>query len=196
MQGKAVRVEFIIRRVFVIWHQEQSMLRSARENGPAALVPLAWLVVAAAHLGAVSPQALTIAHGVMSTLLAVFALLSWREMSTGALRGWRTIIVAGFGVTLLGLVGLTSGPDALLGVSLFGWMVLPAIGFAYTGRLIANTDAGGASHYTLAAVLTVAGTVVYAGGSLTGSVTAALLVGLGLVGVGQTIGIADATLRP
>lgn len=171
------------------------MLQAARENGPAALVPLAWTVIAGAHIGAVSTRSLIIAHGVMSVLLATFAVLSWREMSSGALRGWRQIIAVGFFVTLAGFVGLRGEFESLVGVSLFGWMLLPVVGFVHTGQLIAAAGAGEARRYHLAAVITGLGTVVYLAGTLSGWTRPTLLVGLGLVAVGQTIGIVDASLR-
>lgn len=171
------------------------MLQAARENGPAALVPLAWIVIAGAHIGAVSTRSLLIAHGVMSVLLAAFAVLSWREMSSGALRGWRRIIAVGFFVTLAGFVGLRGEIASFVRASLFGWMLLPAVGFVYTGRLITAAGAGGARRYHLAAAITGLGTVVYLAGNLSGWTRLTLLVGLGLVAVGQTIGIVDASLR-
>lgn len=112
------------------------MFGRLRATGPVVLVPLAWSFVFAAHLGRTSMHALVVAHVVMATLLALFALTSWGEMAEGALRVWRTVIAVGFFVTLSGLVGLAATPDIapLLGVAVVGWMVLPAVGLLFTGR--------------------------------------------------------------
>ena len=168
------------------------MLRPLRENGPALLVPAAWIVVVATVLGVVSTHALFVAHVVMSALLVAFVAASWRDMSAGVLRTWKLVILAGTPVTLAGVAGFlalgeTAGvpPDALLAVSLFGWALLPAIGFASTARRV---EAGGRI-YAVGAVCCVAGAV---GVAVASSATA---VALALVGAGQTAGILDATLR-
>ncbi|CCC41047.1 hypothetical protein [Haloquadratum walsbyi] len=166
------------------------MLQRFRANGPALLVPLAWIVVGAAHAEYVSLEALTIAHGVMAVILAGFVLLSWSDMRSGALRTWWIIVAIGFVITLSGLIGLLSTPlnRGLLRVSLSGWMLLPAIGFIDTGRR------SGAVPLTTfgAAVISVAGTVLY---FISGSEMVLIFAGLALVGVGQTIGIVDAVIR-
>ncbi|WP_435094932.1 hypothetical protein [Halorubrum sp. N11] len=170
------------------------MFRSLRENGPALLVPAAWLVVVATLLGLVSTHALFVAHVVMSVLLVAFVAASWRDMSDGVLRTWKLVILAGTPVTLAGVAGflalagaLDVPPDALLALSLFGWALLPAIGFASTGRRV---DAGGRI-YDIGAVCCVAGAV---GVAVAPSVTWTA-VAIAVVGAGQTAGILDATLR-
>ncbi|KDS90869.2 hypothetical protein FK85_09085 [Halorubrum saccharovorum] len=171
-----------------------AVFRSLRENGPALLVPAAWLVAAATVLGAVSTHALFVAHVVMSALLVAFVVASWREMGSGVLRAWKLVIVAGTPVTLAGVAGFlalggTLGlrPDALLAVSLYGWVLLPAAGFAYTGRRVE----AGVRIYDLGAACCVAGAV---GVALAPSSTWTA-VALAVVGAGQTVGILDATLR-
>ena len=72
------------------------MFQRVRANGPALLVPLAWVVVGAAHAEYVSFQALTIAHGVMAIILAGFVVFSWSDMRSGALRTWWIIVAIGF----------------------------------------------------------------------------------------------------
>ena len=170
------------------------MFRPLRENGPALLVPAAWLVAAATALGVVSTHALFVAHVVMSVLLVAFVAASWREMGAGALRTWKLVIVAGTPVTLAGVAGFLAlggaldGPsDALLAVSLYGWALLPAVGFAYTRRRVE----AGARVYDLGAVCCAAGAV---GVALAPSATWTAAA-LALVGAGQTGGILDATLR-
>ncbi|GAB3320717.1 hypothetical protein EI982_13435 [Haloplanus rallus] len=161
------------------------MFRRLRETGPGLLVPLAWIVVAGAHADLVSAHAMFVAHVVMAALLATFAITGWSEMSTGVLRTWRTIVVVGFAATVLGVAGFVTGRDPLLAVSLYAWMGLPALGLLHTGRAIDGPAPAYLGGGTVAAV----GAVVYAAApSLT-------LVGVALVGLGQTAGIADAVLR-
>lgn len=169
------------------------VFRSLRENGPALLVPAAWTVVAATALDVVSTRALFVAHVVMSALLVAFVIASWRDMASGVLRAWKLVILAGVPATLAGLAGFLAlgGADTLspplLAVSLFGWMLLPAAGSAYTARRVE----AGSRIYDAGAACCVAGAVAVA---LAPSATWTA-VGLGLVGAGQTAGILDATLR-
>lgn len=162
------------------------MFRTLRANGPALLVPLAWAFVTAAHVELVTTRTLLVAHVVMAVLLLAFAALSWSEMTDGALLAWRRVIVVGFLVTLAGTVGLaTSTPVVpLLWVAVVGWMVLPAAGLLYTGRLVTTFPrvylVGGACSALGAVAYLLAPVVV--GIPLT-------LAGLALVGVGQTAGI-------
>ncbi len=158
------------------------MYRRALEVGPAALVPLAWAFTVGLHRGVFGTRSLRIAHGVMTVLLVVFAALGWREMTDGVLAIWLGVILLGIPLTAAGLAGASSANPALLAVSLYGWMVLPALGLVYTGLQ------PGAS------------TVVYGGGGAL-SLLGAVLYGAGLgpatlglaaVGVGQTAGIVQA----
>lgn len=153
------------------------------ENGPVVLVPAAWTVAGAAHAGRVETETLLIAHVVMATLIAVFAAVSWSEMSEGVLRVWRAVLVAGFFVTLSGVVGLSASPSGSIpaAVSLYGWFGLPAAGFVYTAR---EVDAG--APYAAGALLCAAGAAVY---------VTAPVAGVAVVGAGQTVGIADAAYR-
>ncbi|WP_178915135.1 hypothetical protein [Natronomonas gomsonensis] len=168
------------------------MFRNARETGPVVLVPLAWAFVTAAHIGIVDSYTLFVAHVVMSVLLAAFAVTSWREMSEGVLWAWRTVIAVGFLITVAGTVGFRVEESArvLFSVALYGWMLLPAAGFVYTGRRVQE----GAWIYFGGAVLCGLGAVGYALGVATGT-DPALAASLALVGVGQTAGIADAVYR-
>lgn len=163
------------------------MFRPLRENGPAFLVPAAWTVAAAATLGAVSTHALFVAHVVMSALLVAFVAASRGEMSTGVLRAWRTVIVAGTPVTIAGVAGFALGVDALLAVALYGWILLPAAGFLHTARRVR----AGAWVYAVGIACCLLGVA----GLLLASTAEATAAALGLVGVGQTAGILDATLR-
>lgn len=166
------------------------MFRTVRDAGPTVLVPLAWLVVASAHRGVVSETAVFVAHLVMAGFITAFAVTGWSEMETGALRGWRAVLVVGLFVTLAGVAGFVFSLQPLLGLSLVGWMVLPAAGLLYTGYLF--TDAR--SVYYSSGVLSTVGAAVYVV-SLADTGPVLSLVGIALVGLGQTIGIVDASIR-
>jgi hypothetical protein len=169
------------------------VFRSIRANGPALLVPAAWLVVAATTLGVASTHALFVAHVVMSALLVAFVVASRRDMATGVLRAWKLVILAGTPVTLAGVAGFLAlggpalPPNALLAVSLFGWALLPAAGFVYTGRRVE----AGARIYDAGAACCVLGAVAIAAAPAAAWTAA----GIAVVGAGQTAGILDATLR-
>ena len=155
-------------------------------------MPAAWTLVTLAHLGSVERQPLLIAHVVMSVILVAFVTLSWRDMASGVLRAWRTVILAGIPVTLAGTASflLDPGPTtttALQTVAVVGWMTLPAWGLYVTGR--ETPPAGRPRVYTAGAVVSALGAVVYLAGSALGGVLAAWVAGLLLVGVGQTAGI-------
>ncbi|MFC5278278.1 hypothetical protein ACFPM1_05810 [Halorubrum rubrum] len=169
------------------------VFRTLRENGPSILVPAAWLVTASAVLGIVGTHALFVAHVVMSVLLVAFLVGSWGEMGSGALRVWKLVILAGTPVTLAGVAGflalggrLALPAEPLLAVALYGWILLPAAGLADTGRRVER--AGRA--YDLGAACCVVGAL---GVALAGSSTATAAA-LGVVGVGQTVGIVAATV--
>lgn len=168
------------------------MLRRVRELGPPVLVPFAWTVVTAVHLETLSETGLFIAHVVMAAFLALFAVTGRADMQDGLLERWWQLITLGLFVTLSGIAGFQfdSAGDLLLGISLFGWMALPAIGFVYTGQRVSE----GRWVYAIGTVGCVLGAGLYATG-LSLSADIALVAGLALVGAGQTAGILDASLR-
>ncbi|WP_336327209.1 hypothetical protein [Halovenus sp. HT40] len=168
------------------------MLVEIRDLGPVVLVPAAWLAAAASIRGHLGSEGMLIAHGVMAVFIAFFAVTGWTAMSEGAFRAWRLVMVVGLPVTLAGLAGffLPSTERLLFSVSLVGWMILPAAGLAYTGRELPDAR----TLYFSTAALSAVGAAVGAGGILTEAETT-LLVGIVLVGVGQTVGIADASYR-
>ncbi len=174
------------------------MFRRLRENGPGLLVPLAWTFVTTAHLGLVTTRSLLIAHLVMDTLLVAFAVLSWSDMQTGVLRAWLGVIVAGFGVTVVGTASfLVSGPvattqtvTAMQTVAVVGWMLLPGVALLYTGRAVPSDEADWV--YTVGGVASLLGAVVYVGWLAVAGTTVGLVVGLTLANLGQTAGILDA----
>jgi hypothetical protein len=163
-----------------------------RDLAPAALVPAAWLAAGGAHAGVLGESGVFIAHVVMAVFIAFFAVTGWSQMAEGALRAWRLVLVIGLGVTLAGVAGflLAEFETPLLATSLVGWMVLPAAGLAYTGMELPEARLV----YYGGAALSVGGAVLYAVAltDLNGVVTA---VAIALVGVGQTAGILEASLR-
>lgn len=164
---------------------------------PAGLVPAAWLVTAGAHRGAVSERTLLIALVVMDVLLAAFIVAGAAEMTGPVLRLWRLVLFAGLPLTVAGTVGLWLSPPngALLGVSLYGWMLVPGAAYLRTGTLVA--DAPFRQVYLFAGMLSLAGAVVYAAAAANGIGAGAawLLVGLAGVGVGQSVGMVTAAVQ-
>jgi len=169
------------------------VFRRIRENGPALLVPAAWTVVAGVTAGIVSEHALFVAHVVMSALLVAFVVASWSEMGSGVLRAWKLVILAGTPATIAGVLGFLARDgtialpaDPLLAVALYAWILLPAVGFLYTARRVTDTSLA----YDVGAACSLAGAV-----GVTLAVTPIEIVGaLAVVGTGQTMGIAAATL--
>jgi len=165
------------------------MLRRLRENGPVVLVPLAWTFATAAHLDLLASRTVLIAHLVMDTLIAIFTVLSWREMTDGVLLVWRRVLVAGLGITLAGTAALLATPPIgpLLSATVVGWMLVPAAGLVATGRLVDRHPRA----YTVGGALSGLGALAYVGG-VSGAVAALTLAGLTLTNVGQTAGIVAA----
>lgn len=170
------------------------MLRRLRENGPVVLVPLAWTFATAAHLELLAVRTVLIGHVVMDVVLVVFAALSWADMRRGVLLAWKVVLLLGLGFTLLGTGTLALSPTATLPlrVTVLGWMIVPAVGLAYTGRRV--TAAEGPRVYLVAAGLSLLGAVAYLGSPIGGAGSLATL-GLVLVNVGQTAGIVNAVYQ-
>lgn len=149
------------------------MVGAVRRYGPVGLVPLAWSFTAAAvFTPLIAERTLTIALGVMSVIFVLFA--PQREMGEGLLRIWRYVLVAGLAVTLVGLADLLlTAADPLLWVTLYGWMIIPTTGLAWTGLagapaprlylLLAAVSAVGVGLFALAGWLPATGTVRAAG---------------------------------
>ncbi|MFT4921695.1 MAG: hypothetical protein ACI8XM_000900 [Haloarculaceae archaeon] len=163
---------------------------------PAGLVPAAWLVTLGAHTTSlVTARTIFIAMVVMDVLLVAFFVASLGEM-TGVLATWQRVIVLGLVATLVGTADMALDPGAnpLLPVTLYAWMLLPGLAYVPTGT--AHADATRRRTYLAAAALSVAGAGVYAFGHLGGiSPATTTVVGLTLVGIGQTAGIVAAVLQ-
>jgi hypothetical protein len=178
---------------FPLGRQRRNVLRRLRKSGPVLLVPLAWTFVTAAHLGVVSSRTLLAAHLVMNAVFVLFTAASWSEMRTGVLYAWRLVLLVGLGVTLAGTAALALGrPDAgVVVVMLSAWMLVPAAAFVYTARHVVEAPVV----YRVAAAFSVCGWIVYFGSPLLAAGGTATIVGLTLVNVGQTAGIANAVYQ-
>lgn len=164
---------------------------------PAWLVPAAWGVTVGAHVTTlVADRTLLIALVVMDLLLVAFLLAAAGEMTGPVLSAWRLVLAGGLAVTLAGTAGLALEPTrpALLAVALYGWMVLPGLAYVRTGSAVVATPAQYV--YVVAAGCSLTGAVVYAVGHLGGiQPSATTVVGLVVVGIGQTAGIVTAAYR-
>jgi hypothetical protein len=163
---------------------------------PAGLVPAAWLLTAAAHTSVASTRTLFIGMLFMNAALLAFAVASIGEMTGPVLPAWRQVIVAGLLATLLGTADMAVSPDAnpALPVTLYAWMLLPAVAYLHTGR--ETTQEPNRQVYLGAAALSALGAGIYslpfidvAGGNTV------MLVGIAVLGAGQTAGIVVATLQ-
>jgi hypothetical protein len=166
------------------------------EIAPAGLVPAAWLLTATAHTSIASNRTLFIGMIVMDAALLLFAVASIGEMTGPVLTAWQGVIVAGLLMTVLGTVDMAISPDAnpALPVTLYAWMLLPAVAYLYTGR--ETTQKPNQQVYLGAAVLSIVGAGIYSvpfidilGGD------AVMLTGIAVLGVGQTAGIVVAALQ-
>ena len=163
------------------------MLRRVRETGPAFLVPLAWAFAGAAHLDLVGLYPVQVAHGVMATLLAAFAVTGWREMDAGVLRAWRSVIAAGFGLTAVGLAVLLADPELslLLAAVVAGWMFLPGVALLYTAQAVERIP----EPYLLGGAFSIAGGLLYSVSALLALALAPVVVAIALTAFGQTMSI-------
>lgn len=164
------------------------MLQRFRQFGPVLMVPAAWTATAfSIHTSILGSYEMMIAHVFMSLMMAAFLITGWNEMEKGVLKAWRTTIVAGLLVTLVGLAGFI-GPDTpwMQIVSLYGWMIVPGLALVYTGF---KDDVYG-KIYTVSGLLSLIGFGVYFLQRFnyfqadTYSIT-----GLTIVAIGQTLGI-------
>ena len=169
------------------------MLRRLRETAPVVLVPLAWTFATAAHLGVLAVQTVLIAHLVMDAILVAFTVLSWRDMTAGVLRAWRLVLVAGLLATLVGTGALSARPPItpLLSLTVVAWMLLPAAGLAYTGQHVDEAP----WIYSVGAIVSIAGAVVYGGTVALALPELGLVAGLALANLGQTAGIVNAVVQ-
>jgi hypothetical protein len=163
---------------------------------PAGMVPAAWLLTAGAHAALVSDRTLLIGLGVMNVLLVTFAVASTDEMTGPVLTAWRQVLLAGLLANLLGTADMLVDPasNPALSVTLYAWLLLPGVAYVRTGNV--TTQSPYRETYLAAGVLTLLGATIYSvpfvglGGGMLLTVG-----GLGVVGVGQTVGIVAAAIR-
>lgn len=170
------------------------MFRRLRETGPVLLVPGAWLFAILAHTTGADEQVLLIAHVIITALLVSFVGLSWAEMETGVLRVWRTVILLGIPITAAAVLELWLDPMGLplLEITLAGWMLLPAVALARTGPMLPIAISGVIA--TVGGGIAMFGAILYGAGWYL-SVPRLMIAALAVVGLGQTMGIADAVYR-
>lgn len=172
-------------------------VRRLTDLAPAVLVPAAWAVtVGAVATPLVTDRTLLIALVVMDVLLVAFYLASRAAMTGPVLGAWRRVLLGGLGATLVGTAALALAPDAgvLVALPLYAWMVLPGLGYVRTWSAV--EAALPRRIYLVAAVLSLAGALLYALAALgPGGARAPGLAGLLCVGVGQTLGIVTAAAR-
>ena len=164
------------------------------EYGPAVMVPAAWVLAGSAVASLVTRRTVLIALVVMTALLVAFLLGSRGEMDGPVLGVWQTVLVAGLVATAAGTVGLALTPpvDALVSLSLYAWVLLPAGAYVRSYTVAPDLPA----LYLAAGALSALGGVVMLASEFVGALPAdGLFVGLALVGVGQTAGILDAVVR-
>ncbi len=168
------------------------MIERIRDVGPVLLVPAAWVATLWAVIGELGDDGMLIAHIVMVAFISFFLITGYDKMSTGALRAWRAVMIVGIPVTLAGVAGfvVSSGQKQLFSISLVGWMLLPAAGLAYTARELPAAKV----HYGGGAALSVAGAACFLA-FLAGAGEMVGIAGIGLVGIGHTMGIVEAHLR-
>lgn len=162
------------------------MLEKFRKFAPALMVPAAWMVTALAlNTEIISNKGFQIAHIVMAVLMTVFLLTGWKEMSSGVLKIWRTVIAIGLLITVSGAVGLTfEGLKVLQIFSLYGWMVMPGIALYYTGKENGSFE----KVYRSAGLVTIAGFLIFSMANFV-SASKVWFLGLLLVALGQSLGI-------
>jgi hypothetical protein len=170
--------------------QRAGVLWEIRDAGPVVLIPAAWTAAGAAEAGYLGNDGIFIAHLVMAGFITFFAVTGWDAMARGALRAWRLVLVVGLGLTVAGIAGFLVSNDALLATSLVGWMVLPALGLAYTGRELPAAR----TVYLGGALLSLAGAGLFVG-TLAGLADSLASPAFALVAAGQTAGIVDASRR-
>lgn len=161
---------------------------------PVGLVPLAWVFTAGVVVGTVSRRALSIGLGVMTVLFLIFALHP--AMSGPVLRDWRLVIACGLVANVVSLAALgLSSRVTLVAVGAVAWMLFPVPALVRTGLAL-----GAVRRYVVFAVLSTVGAAVVAASWVTGGVagvgaTDLGVVGVSVVGLGQTGSILDAVAR-
>jgi hypothetical protein len=169
--------------------------RSLTDVGPAFLVPAAWTVTLAAHLGTVPRRTLFIALCVMDVLLVVFAVVSRADMTGPVLRIWQRVLLVGLVATVAGTVdmALGRGSDPVALGTLLVWMVVPAVAYFLTGRAVETPTYRRV--YLTGGALSLVGAAVYALEPAGVAGESAVVAGLVLVGIGQTAGIVTAVVQ-
>jgi hypothetical protein len=103
------------------------------ERGPVLAIPAAWSVTALSLSDMI--DGMTFVPPMLVVMLAAqlfFLYQGWEDMDSGALRGWRLVIMAGVPFTLAGLAGIYYNRMLLSIISITYWLKAPGVGMAYT----------------------------------------------------------------
>lgn len=120
------------------------------ERGPLVAVPAAWGVTALSLSSLV--DGMTFIPPMLVVMLAAqlfFLVKGWGEMDSGALGGWRLVILLGIPFTLCGLLGLYWHKPFITLLSIAYWLKAPGLGMAYTWEM------GGGRIYVALGLITV-----------------------------------------
>lgn len=112
------------------------MFKTFRKFGPVLMVPAAWsTAILAIHTELMPQNGLLVAHLVMISLMILFLVTGWKKMNRGVLKAWRTVLLVGLPLTVMGALGLLGiQKDIFTAASLFGWFFLPGSALVYTGK--------------------------------------------------------------
>ncbi len=116
-----------------------------REYAPIGLIPAAWAVT---FWTVVYPGLETYwiehMHYFITGFLGLFILISWNEMSSGALKTWRNIILLGIFATGAGALSfnLEFYPHVLASISVFYWLAAPGIASYYMSEDMGSYSKG------------------------------------------------------
>lgn len=156
------------------------MISDIRDVLPVLLIPSAWILSYFILNGSLESDPMRIAHIVMFFFITIFLITGYKEMDSGVLKAWLIVLVIGWVITILGITGFyySDYSDVLHKISLFGWMIAPALGLVYTGY-----KSGYITYYVSSSI------------SFIGLVSAFIIspsVGVVVVAVGQTVGMCRA----
>lgn len=104
-----------------------------RERAPIVLIPAAWALTGYTVLTEASPYWIRGMNLFITAFLAVFAASSWRKMSSGVLRIWRTVIAAGAAATAIGTLQFY-GFNRFAWVSVTYWFMMPGVALIMTSE--------------------------------------------------------------
>lgn len=156
------------------------MIADVRDALPVLLIPSAWIVTYLIINDSVQSRSMRIAHIVMLLFISIFLVTGYEKMREGVLKVWLGVLLAGWGITLAGLIGfyVSTYSYILHWMSLLGWMLIPSIGLLYTGYRADDII------YYLSSLINLIGVGL--------TVVLSPSIGVLVVAVGQTVGMSKA----